>query len=86
MNKYGIIIILYYFFMIDLPQHPYMLQRYTCYNVTPSSFGQHAFAFGGNRQGVSKNYFPSPNYWKISGKATYHFFPDICSVNLISNL
>ena len=31
MNKYTIIIILYYLFMIDLEKHAYMLQCYKCY-------------------------------------------------------
>lgn len=61
--------------MIDLPQHPYMLQRYTCYNVTPSSFGQHAFAFGGNRQGVSKTIFQAPIIGKLVEKQPIIFFP-----------
>ena len=38
MNKYTIIIILYYLFMIDLEKHAYMLQCYKCYNVTLGGF------------------------------------------------
>ena len=30
-NKYTLIIILYYYFMIDLKKYTYMLQCYTCY-------------------------------------------------------
>ena len=33
-NKYTLIIILYYYFMIDPQKYAYVLHCYTCYNVT----------------------------------------------------
>ena len=59
-NKYTIIIILYYFFMIDLPQHAYMLQCYKCYNTTES-------ASEGTVEGVH------PKHQGVFGEMPKHF-------------
>ena len=72
--------------MIECSAHTLVLQ---CYNVTRVTSGYILPPPGiwlrlfGIRQSVSNKTSSPPNYWKISGKTTCCFFPDLCRVNLM---
>ena len=62
--------------MIDPEKYTYMLQCYTCYKC-------YITVFGIKPRSVFQQTSPPPNYWKISGKTTYEYFSDLCTVNLM---
>ena len=76
--------------MIDPKKQAYMLQCYTCYNVTESaseSVGRgsprNLIGFGIKYRGVFGKISSPSNYWNINGKTSDGNLSELCHVNKI---